>query len=142
MRGLHSRRQDPGWLLAGPVHDAWQCVQITAIGSTLVSGGGAPLFTRSSSMRSLPVPERGGRLDALWHLINIPEADRLMVLAWLLECLRPPTPHVGLQWVGEQGRAKTSTQRPPAPHHPNQADLRAAPKAVDDVLIAAPTATW
>ena len=119
-------------------NDAWQCVQVTATGWAVVAGAGAPLFTRSTSMRPLPVPERGGTLDALWSLVNIPEADRLMVLAWRLECLRPDTPHVVLELVGEQGSAKSSTQRALRRLvDPNQADLRAAPKSVEDVWIAA-----
>lgn len=119
-------------------NDAWQCVQVTATGWAVVAGAGAPLFTRSASMRPLPVPERGGTLDALWPLVNIPEADRLMVLAWMLECLRTDTPHVVLELVGEQGSAKSSTQRALRRLiDPNQADLRAAPKSVEDVWIAA-----
>lgn len=119
-------------------NDAWQCVQVTATGWAVVAGAGAPLFTRSTSMRPLPVPERGGTLDALWPLVNIPEADRLMVLAWLLECLRADAPHVVLELVGEQGSAKSSTQRVLRKLiDPNQADLRAAPKSVEDVWIAA-----
>lgn len=119
-------------------NDAWQCVQITATGWALVSGAGAPLFTRSASMRPLPVPVRGGTLNALWPLVNIPEADRLMVLAWMLESLRADTPHVVLELVGEQGSAKSSTQRILRRLiDPNQADLRAAPKSVEDVWVAA-----
>ena len=119
-------------------NDAWQCVQVTATGWAVVAGDGAPLFTRSASMRPLPVPERGGTLDALWPLVNIPESDRLMVLTWMLECLRADTPHVVLELVGEQGSAKSSTQRALRRLiDPNQADLRAAPKSVEDVWIAA-----
>ena len=119
-------------------NDAWQCVQITATGWAVVAGDGAPLFTRSASMRPLPVPVRGGTLDTMWPLVNIPEPDRLMVLAWMLECLRADTPHVVLELVGEQGSAKSSTQRILRRLiDPNQADLRAAPKSVEDVWIAA-----
>jgi len=119
-------------------NDGWQCVQVTATGWAVVAGDGAPLFTRSASMRPLPVPERGGALDALWSLVNIPEADHLLVLAWMLECLRADTPHVVLELVGEQGSAKSSTQRALRRLiDPNQADLRAAPKSVEDVWIAA-----
>ncbi len=119
-------------------NDAWQAVQITATGWSVVAGRAVPLFTRSASMRPLPVPERGGTLDELWPLVNIPEPERLPVLAWLLECLRADTPHVVLELVGEQGSAKTSTQRALRRLiDPNQADLRAAPKSVEDVWIAA-----
>jgi hypothetical protein len=119
-------------------NDAWQCVQVTAAGWSVVAGAAAPLFTRSASMRPLPVPKRGGTLDALWPLVNVPMDHRLMLLAWLLECLRADTPHVVLELVGEQGSAKSSTQRALRRLiDPNQADLRAAPKSVEDVWIAA-----
>lgn len=119
-------------------NESWQCVQVTAAGWAVVAGEGAPLFTRSASMRPLPVPKRGGTLDALWPLVNIPVADRPMVLTWMLECLRADTPHVVLELVGEQGSAKSSTQKLLRRLlDPNQADLRAAPKSVEDVWIAA-----
>lgn len=132
-----SAKTDTGYWL-DLCNDAWQCVQVTATGWTVVAGAGAPLFTRSASMRPLPVPQRGGKLDMLWPLVNIPTADQPMVLAWLLECLRADTPHVVLELVGEQGSAKSSTQRALRRLiDPNQADLRAAPKSVEDVWIAA-----
>lgn len=119
-------------------NDAWQCVRVTASGWAVVAGEGAPLFTRSSSMRPLPLPERGGSLEALWPLVNIPEDDRLMVQTWMLECLRADTPHVVLELVGEQGSVKSTTQKfLRRLIDPNQADLRAAPKSVEDVWIAA-----
>lgn len=119
-------------------NDAWQCVLITATGWSVMAGEGTPLFPRSSSMRDLPVPQAGGSLDALWPLINIPAEDRLMILAWMLECLRPDTPHVVLELVGEQGSVKSTTQKfLRRLIDPNQADLRSAPKSVEDVWIAA-----
>lgn len=119
-------------------NDNWQCVQIAATGWTVVADDATPLFTRSASMRPLPVPESGGSLDDLWKLVNIPENDRLLVLAWMLECLRADTPHVVLELVGEQGSVKSTTQKSLRRLiDPNQADLRSAPKSVEDVWIAA-----
>lgn len=119
-------------------NDAWECAHITATGWAVVAGDRAPLFARTSSMRPLPVPERAGTLDNLWPLVNIPEEDRPLVLSWLLECLRPDTPNVVLELTGEQGSAKSSTQRNLRRLiDPNQADLRAAPKSVEDVWISA-----
>lgn len=119
-------------------NDAWECIQITATGWIVVKGDAAPLFTRSASMRPLPVPASGGSLDDLWGLVNIPEGDRLLILAWLIECLRPDTPHVVLELVGEQGSVKSTTQKNLRRLiDPNQADLRSAPKSVEDVWIAA-----
>ena len=119
-------------------NDAWECVQVTPTGWMIVKGDAAPLFTRSASMRPLPSPVSGGSLDELWDLVNIPEDDRLLILAWLIECLRPDTPHVVLELVGEQGSIKSTTQKCLRRLiDPNQADLRSAPKAVEDVWIAA-----
>jgi hypothetical protein len=118
--------------------DSWQSVRIDRNGWRVCAGAGVPLFTRSSSMRALPLPVAGGNIDALWKVVNVPEADRLMLLAWLLECLRPDTPYPLLELVGVQGSAKSSTQvflR--RLFDPNQADRRAAPRNVDDVFIQA-----
>jgi hypothetical protein len=119
-------------------NDGWDCVEITPTGWRIVNGDAAPLFTRSASMRPLPVPVSGGSLNDLWALVNIPEHDRLMILAWLIECLRPDTPHVVLELVGEQGSVKSTTQKILRRLiDPNQADLRSAPKSVEDVWISA-----
>jgi len=119
-------------------NDAWQCIHVTDTSWEVKAGAAVPLFTRSKSMRALPTPVRGGTMDALWPLVNVPEAERLMLLAWLLECLRPDTPHCVLELVGEQGSAKSSTQRALRRLiDPNQSDLRSAPKTVEEVWIAA-----
>ncbi len=136
---VHTRvaKTDAGYWL-DLCNEAWECVHITSTGWAVVKGDGAPLFTRSASMRPLPMPQRGGTLDTLWPLVNIPTADRMMILTWLLECLRTDTPYVVLELVGEQGSVKSTTQKfLRRLFDPNQADLRAAPKSVEDVWIAA-----
>ena len=110
-------------------NDAWEAVLITKAGWKVLSGSSIPLFSRSNSMQAIPTPIAGGSLDPLWDLVNIPQDDRLIVVAWLLECLRADTPHVVMEFVGEQGSAKSTTQKLlKMLIDPNIANLRAAPK--------------
>jgi hypothetical protein len=119
-------------------NDKWEAVCINKTGWTVLSGDTVPFFCRTNSMQAIPVPVGGGTLDALWDLANIPAHQRLIVVAWLLECLRDDTPHVVMELVGEQGSAKSTTQRLLRMLiDPNVANLRAAPKKVEDVWVCA-----
>lgn len=119
-------------------NDAWQAVRISAQGWQVIDQPPV-LFTRSKNMRPLPMPIVGeGNLNALWAVANIPESERLLIVTWLLECLRPETSYVILELSGEQGSAKSSTQD--ALRNlidPNRSNLRFAPKNKDDVFISA-----
>src|SRR5262249_48816047 len=42
-------------------------------------------FLRPDSMRPLSVPVSGGDLAPLWGLINIPENEQILIIAWLIE---------------------------------------------------------
>ncbi|MBL8408437.1 MAG: hypothetical protein JNJ81_11635, partial [Candidatus Accumulibacter sp.] len=96
------------------------------------------LFVRTKTMRPLPEPRTPGRLDKLWAHINIPEDRRFLLLTWILDCYRPDTPFPILELSGEQGSAKSSTQR----HlrdltDPNKVALRGRPKTVEDIYVGA-----
>jgi len=116
----------------------WEAVEISASGWAIKSGSSVPLFERSASGKALPNPIGGGTLDALWDVANIPKNDQLLVVAWLLECLRSDTPYVLLELIGEQGSAKSTTQQIlKMLIDPNEANLRSAPKNVEDIWVGA-----
>jgi hypothetical protein len=136
---IHTRiaaTEDGYWL--DLCNDKWEAVLVNKYGWNVLSGKSVPLFSRSNSMQAIARPVTGGSLDGLWDLVNIPPEDRLIVVAWLLECLREDTPHVVLEFVGEQGSAKSTSQKLlKMLIDPNVANLRAAPKKVEDVWIGA-----
>ncbi|MCG9000245.1 hypothetical protein LH450_03600 [Laribacter hongkongensis] len=140
LREAHFRvAEHDGKYFIDPGDDSWNVIEISAEGWR-VSEQSPVLFVRTKTMRPLPEPIRGGCLDALWPCINVPEGERPLVLAWLLECLRPDTPYPLLELSGEQGSAKSTTQsylrRLIDPNHVN---LRAAPRKCEDIFVSAAT---
>lgn len=117
--------------------DQWRAIHTTTTGWAIVDT--PPVrFVRTKAMRSMIVPSADGNVDLLWSLVNVPEEDRPLVLAWILDSLRPDTPYPVLELIGEQGSAKSTTQETIRLFlDPNKVMLRGRPKGVEDVFVAA-----
>jgi hypothetical protein len=96
-------------------------------------------FRRPAGMLPLPVPERGGSIEALRPFLNISnQNDFVLIVAWLLAPLRPTGPYPLLAISGEQGSAKTVLSKLlRALVDPNMAPVRALPREERELMIAA-----
>ena len=109
----------PVWLRAGE-HDGTvvvdmgtetgQCITITPAGWT-VEASSPVIFRRSELTHPLVQPERGGSLDAVRELINLPEEDYRLAIAWVVAAYLTGIPHPILLVQGEQGTAKSGLIR-------------------------------
>lgn len=121
-------------------NDAWQALRIDAEGFEIMDRPPA-YFIRTPGMRALPSLTGAGNVNRLWEHVNIPESSRLLVLAWLIDSLRPDTPFPVLELSGEMGSSKSTTQaRLRALIDPHDVPLRAHPKTIEDIHIAAANA--
>ncbi|MDN7131983.1 toprim domain-containing protein [Halomonas sp. MC140] len=102
----------------------------------VVEHPGAVMFCRSESAHPLPEPVKGGSLEPLWEITKLPHKWRLLVVALLVEYLRPDTPYPVTEILGEQGSGKSFLQMLLRRLlDPNAADLRSVPKSAEDVFI-------
>jgi hypothetical protein len=69
------------------------------------------LFYRSPHAGALPTPERGGRLEELLEITNIPAPAFPLVVAWAIQALWPKGPYPLLHFRGPQGSAKSWAAR-------------------------------
>ncbi|HEX8396057.1 MAG TPA: bifunctional DNA primase/polymerase [Pyrinomonadaceae bacterium] len=120
-------------------NDKWQVVKITPNGWQIVESKDVPVkFRRTRGMLPLPLPQRGGSLEALQTFINVEKEDFVLFKAWLITTLRPNKPFPALALFGEQGSAKSTTQRVARSLiDPNQTPLRSRPRDERDLMIAA-----
>jgi hypothetical protein len=120
------------------VNAAWEVVDISPTGWRVITN--PPVrFRRTGGMRPLPYPIDDGTLDELRPFLNIDSDDdwRLGV-AWLLGAMRVRGPYPLAVLQGEQGCAKSTTARVFRDLiDPNSSPLRAKPRDVQDLMIAA-----
>lgn len=118
-------------------NDRWAAVAVTA-GGWEVDSDPRVKFRRPKGMGALPDPERGGDLAELRALVNVADRDWPLQLSWMIGALRPAGPFPVLAGYGEQGTAKSTTQRiTRAAIDPSSAALRAAPRNEHELMIAA-----
>jgi hypothetical protein len=119
--------------------ETWRVVEITADGWRITEKQEAVKFKRSRGMLPLPLPVRGGSINDLRNFVNLDNEEQWTLLAaWLVAALRPTGPYPVLALLGEQGTAKSTLQETfRALLDPNVAPLRAEPRDVRDVMIAA-----
>ena len=96
------------------------------------------LFKRTALTSDLPEPARGGDLDELWALLNVDGDDVPLLAAWLVAALFDDIAHPVLSLFGEQGSAKTTTQRTlTACIDPSPVPTRKPPRDADSWTTAA-----
>jgi len=116
----------------------WRAVEVDPNGWRLVHT--PPVrFERKPGMRPLPVPAKGGSIEALRSFLNVQSDDDFVIaVAWVLAALRDRAPYPILVLRGEQGSGKsTFTRVLRALVDPNTAPLRALPGDERDFFIAA-----
>ncbi len=120
------------------VNKNWEVVAISPTGWEVVCN--CPVkFRRSRGMLALPYPIPGGSVSRLRRFVNIGSgADWALLVSWLVGALRPSGPYPVLVLGGEQGSAKSTLARLLRTLiDPNKACLRAEPRDVRDLVIAA-----
>lgn len=115
----------------------WEILQIDADGWALTTE--CPIrFARPSSLQPLPLPVVGGNLRALLTAINLPDELYPLVTGWLLGCFMPQKPFPILEFIGEQGTAKTTLARLlKSLIDPHRGGIRSAPNNESDLLVSA-----
>jgi hypothetical protein len=119
-------------------NDRWEAVEVTPAGWRVVVNPPVK-FQRTRGMLPLPLPIRGGAIGELRPFVNVAtNNDLILLLSWQVAAFRPQGPYPVLILEGEQGSAKSTTQRVMrALIDPNTAPLRAEPRDTRDLMIAA-----
>ena len=88
-------------------------IRITKGGCSMISSKDSPVkFCWNQGMAPLPLPNFQGSIDQLRQFLNLEnESDWVMMVSWLVSCMRPEYPFPILVLQGEQGTAKSTTAR-------------------------------
>jgi hypothetical protein len=119
-------------------NDEWQAVEISREGWRVVDDSPVP-FRRAKGMLALPKPIAGGSIGLLRTLINIGDDNNWILCASrLVAACRPVGPYPILILQGEQGSAKSTTEKLLRRIiDPSAALVRTPPRDGRDLLITA-----
>jgi hypothetical protein len=129
----------PGEVWLDVCNKKWQAIRVTPSGWEVISGKLPVRFIRSRGMLPLSLPVHGGNIEDLLRFFNVHEkSDFVLLVAWLLACLRQRGPFPILNVNGEQGSAKSTLQKMlRAVLDPNTSPLRCQPREPRDLVISA-----
>jgi hypothetical protein len=122
--------------------EAWRVIENPPVRFRRASGRWRST-SPAGGMKPIPVPLRGGSskypIESLRSFVNVKsDAEFVLVVSWLLACLRNRGPYPVIVLSGEQGSAKsTFSEILRALLDPNTAPLRALPREDRDLFIAA-----
>jgi len=111
-------------------------------GSWRLTNTAPVLFRRTKLTGTLPAPQAGD-LSKLWEFVGVAEADRPLVVAWLIAALvQIDVPHPILGLLAEQGATKSTVTRVLVSLvDPSAVPLRQPPRDIDGWTTAA-AASW
>lgn len=118
----------------------WRAVCVSPEGWRVVAAGEVPVkFIRRKGMLPLPEPVRGGSIEDLRPLVNMPDDDMwTLAVGWLVGAFRPTGPYGVLSISGEAGSAKSTVSKMlRGVIDPNISPLRRLPKSERDIFISA-----
>lgn len=120
---------DPQWRVVEVRPDGWQVLDKSPVA-----------FVRTGSMRPLPIPApmSQGSLAVLWEILNVTSAQRPLVAGALLNHFHPSGPYFVVNFIGEQGSAKSCAAKILRTLvDPNENPLRSPPREERDLLVQA-----
>lgn len=125
-----------GGILVDLCDPAWRVIEVTSAGWQILEESSVA-FIRTGSMRPLPLPAppSQGSMTPLWELLNVAADLRPLVAAALLNGFHPHGPYFIVNFVGEQGSAKSSAAKIQRMLiDPNENPLRSPPREERDLL--------
>jgi len=119
-------------------NDEWQVVEIDDDGWRVVTAPSVK-FLRTPGVQPLPIPVSGATINDLRPFVNVAgQYDWSLLVAYVVSALHAVGPFPMLSLFGEQGTAKSTVARViRAIVDPRSSGLRAQPRHVQDLMIAA-----